>query len=304
MADETLADRITDGDPTDGVMDEPLPARTTDCNCGPSVGDGASQYPFVYALGRIDFRFPNLGLEREFLQANRDVKTKGLSDPQARYAVLSEGNNRYLARQLCWVMSISRIETYILQPADGTDLDLFIEAMRPPKDANDEPIDQVVGVRGPNAPATVCNGLMLPVVRVDQLYSYTRRALIDSIPKPEGKAANNFDQVARDLFERRILQMADNAGVADEHRAINYLAVRYPQIYAATVQQAGEGRSLVAIDPHPSRMSGARRLVNVIFEYGDRAGTSGIYPVKLRARVDVTDEFPFLDMPLSPYFDR
>lgn len=33
----------------------------------------------------------------------------------------------------------------------------------------------------------------------------------------------------------RIVQIADNAGATDEHRALNYLVVRYPRIYEKAV---------------------------------------------------------------------
>ena len=33
------------------------------------------------------------------------------------------------------------------------------------------------------------------------------------------------------------MQMTDNAGATDEHRALNYLAMRYPAIYAKAAEQ-------------------------------------------------------------------
>jgi hypothetical protein len=35
----------------------------------------------------------------------------------------------------------------------------------------------------------------------------------------------------------RIIQMAGNAGATDEHRALNYMAVRCPVIYSTTAEQ-------------------------------------------------------------------
>ena len=54
---------------------------------------------------------------------------------------------------------------------------------------------------------------------------------LQAIPRPEQIAAEQFAPAAEELF-MRIMQMADNAGATDEHRALNYLAVRYPAIYA------------------------------------------------------------------------
>lgn len=63
---------------------------------------------------------------------------------------------------------------------------------------------------------------------VDQIYSFDRDALIKAIPKPKA-SGEKFAPAAEELFDR-IMQMADNAGATDEHRALNYLAVRYQAI--------------------------------------------------------------------------
>ncbi len=57
-------------------------------------------------------------------------RRQGLTDRQALQKVLSQRQNRYLARQLCWVMTIEGLETYILVPRDPADLDLLVEALR------------------------------------------------------------------------------------------------------------------------------------------------------------------------------
>ena len=62
----------------------------------------ASMSAFIYAIGRIEARFPNLAAEKEFAQATARADTAGKTDQQAFHAVLSKRENRYLARQLCW----------------------------------------------------------------------------------------------------------------------------------------------------------------------------------------------------------
>ena len=60
------------------------------------------------------------------------------------------------------------IETYLLQPRDPMDLDLLINAIEP----QSAPwISTVIGVQGPVAPPDYCNGLMLPIVVFDQIYT-------------------------------------------------------------------------------------------------------------------------------------
>jgi hypothetical protein len=55
-----------------------------------------------------------------------------------------------------------------------------VGAIRPVPSPND--IDVVVGLRGPIAPPELCNGLMVPIVAFDQIYSFNRDALIRNIP--------------------------------------------------------------------------------------------------------------------------
>jgi hypothetical protein len=46
---------------------------------------------------------------------------------------------------------------------------------------------------------------------------------------------------AEELFDR-IMQMTDNAGATDGHRALNYLAMRYQAIYANAADAFGRKR--------------------------------------------------------------
>jgi len=252
----------------------------------------------VYAIGQVEARFPNLGMEKEFAQATGRTETAGKTDQQAFHSILSRRENRYLARQLCWVLTIQRLETYLLTPCDPADIDLLVEAIRPIPSADD--IDVVIGRRGPVAPPEKCNGLLVPIVSFDQIYSFDRAALLKAIPKPEKTTAAQFGAAAEDLFSR-IMQLTDNAGATDEHRALNYLAMRYPAIYAKASEEFQQGSSLNAVEVRPSPLSGTRNLVEVVFAYTSRTTD---FTEKFCVRVDVTEEFPFLVTKLSPYFDR
>jgi hypothetical protein len=145
----------------------------------------------------------------------------------------------------------------------------------------------------------MCNGLMVPIVAFDQIYSFDRESLIKAIPR-EKISETEFEAVAAELLDR-IMQMADNAGATDEHRALNYLAVRYHAIYAHTAAAFTRNLSLTAVEVHPSRLSGVRKVVDVIFLYTHR--TNDVVE-KFFVRVDVTEMFPFLVTKLSPYYDR
>lgn len=253
---------------------------------------------YVYALGRIEARFPRLSVEKEFAQATGRTETTGKTDQQTFHAVLSERENRYLVRQMCWVLTIQGLETYLLQPRVPDDFDLLVEAIRPAPNPND--IDVVIGMRGPIAPPDLCNGLMIPIVVFDQIYSFDRNALIKAIPKPEKITDKQFGPAAEELFNR-IMQLTDNAGATDEHRTLNYLAMRYPAIYATAANEFGRDFSLTAVEARPSALSNTRNIVEVIFSYTNR---NTDFTEKFFVRVDVTEEFPFLVTKMSPYYNR
>lgn len=274
-------------------------AKPPAASCPSCAGGMATAPPsYIYAIGRIEARFPRPSVEKEFAQATGRADTKGKTDQEAFHAVLSHKEHRYLVRHLCWVLTVQGLETYILQPRDPADFDLLVEAIRPAPSPLD--LDVVVGMKGPMAPPDLCNGLMVPVVAFDQIYSFTREALIKSIPKPEKVAAEKFTATAGELFDR-IMQMTDNAGATDEHRTLNYLAMRYPAIYATATECYGRDCSLSAVHVQPSALSGTRKIVKAIFSFRHRQ-TDVVE--KYFVRVDVTEEFPYLVTKMSPYYDR
>jgi hypothetical protein len=280
--------------PSSGAAPQPSAASCPTCE----GARGSQPRSFVYALGRIEPRFPSPGVEKEFAQATGRAQTKGKTDREALQEVLSARENRYLARQLCWVLTLQGLETYLLIPRDPLDFDLLVEAVRPTPRPTD--LDVVIGMRGPIAPPEMCNGLMVPIVGFDQIYSFDRDALIKSIPRPEKVGAKEFQPAAEELFDR-IMQVTDNAGATDENRALNYLVVRYPAIYAKVAEQFAVNASLSAVDVRFSPLSSSRKIVDVIFCFTNR---NTDVTEKFFVRVDVTEEFPFLVTKMSPYYDR
>jgi hypothetical protein len=257
-----------------------------------------AQPDYVYALGRIEPRFPSLAIEKEFAQARAQVKTSGMTDRQALEEVLSQRENRYLARQLCYLLTIEGLETYILRPGDSSDVDLLIEAIRPAPDPGD--LDVVIGRRGPLAPPDLCNGMQIPAVVFEQIYSFDRDSLVKNIPRPEGVKAKDFEPAATELFDT-IIQLADNAGGTDEHRALNYLAVRDPSIYARAAEEQARDSSISEVKVQSSALAGARNIVEVVFAFTNRKTD---FTERFFLRVDVSEMYPFLVTKLSPYYAR
>jgi hypothetical protein len=217
---------------------------------------------YVYALGTVEVRCPNLSVEKELAQATGRAETATLTDRQALQKVLSQRHNRYLARQLCWVLTIESVETYLLHPRDPADFELLVEAVRPFPAPTD--LDVVIGRRGPIAPPEMCNGLMVPIVVFDQIYSFDGDSLIKSIPRPETIPEKDFKAAAEELFDR-VMQMTENAGAMDEHRAMNYVVGRYPAVYAKAAEEFARNSSLSDVYVRLSPLSGVRKIVELIF---------------------------------------
>ena len=278
------------------------------CACGTSPCSCTSkEKSYIYSLGRIEFRWPNLSLEKELLQAVGRADTKSLTDRQALSKVLSDPNNRYLARQICWTFTVSNIETYILQPRDTVDYDLLIKSLGQPISAlggtlaSQVFVDLIVGLKGPISTPDICNGLMVPIVMLDQIYSFDIESLMKTVPRPPKVEPKSFNSSIQEVFSR-ILQMTDNTGSMNEHRAVNYLAVRFAAIYERAAIMYAQNFSLTSISVQPSSVSSTqRKIVDVIFAFTSRTST---FIEKYFVRVDVTDEFPFLASPLSLYIDR
>jgi PatG C-terminal len=279
-----------------GALVAPDPPLYEDGGLDGLMGDPVTSY--VYAIGQVEPRFPSLAVEKEFAQVTGRADTAGLTNRQALHEVLSDRPNRYLVRQLCWVLTVEGLDTYILVPRDPADVELLVESLRPNPRPTD--VDVVVGVRAGMAPPETCNGLVVPIVVFEQIYSFDVDALVESIPRPDGADEEQFRAAAEELLWR-ILQMADNAGSLDEHRALNYLAVRYPGIYARVAEAFRDDSALTRVEVRLSRLSGVRKIVDVILTFVHRqTDVSEQYFV----RVDVSEIFPFLVTKLMPYFDR
>ena len=132
-----------------------------------------------------------------------------------------------------------------------------------------------------------------------QIYSFDVETFVKAMPRPETVPEAEFTPAAEEVLGR-IMQMTDNAGATDQHRALNYLATRYPAIYATTAEAHRRGSGLSAIEARPSRLDGIRRMLDVVFTFTHRQTD---VTDRYFTRVDVTEEFPFLVSKMAPYYD-
>lgn len=296
--DAVPASRTMESGPSGAVIPQGAAGSCPNCAAAKAGGAQPRLQPYVYVIGHIEPRFPLISVEKEAWQAiKREPGAAKDTDRQAMLKVLKDPANRYLVRQLCWVLSVHGIDTYILVPRDPADYQLLVDAYRAEPNPGD--LELVIGLRSQNAPPSMCNGLTVPIVMFDQIYPFDRKSLLNAIPQPKDPPSN-FIHAAEEMFDR-IMHQSDNAGAADADRALNYLAVRYGRIYETGAREFERNASFTSIDVLSSPLSGTRRIVDVVFAFTSR-DTDVV--TKHFVRVDVTDEFPFLVTKLSPYYDR
>jgi hypothetical protein len=267
----------------------------------------------VYAIGRLEPQFPSLDIEKEFAQAAAGGED-GLAEAALLRAVLTAPDNRYLARQMCWVFTAQGVEAFALWPREEADVGRLVELL-PGRDA--ETMLHVVIGRTVSAPGWIdnpCAESGLPIVVADQLFAFTLDEFVDQIVtdlaaadgggggEKGGVAAQDkavreqHTAVTREVFHW-LTRRSDNAGFTNEHRALNYLALRFPPAYRAAMQAYGGGKTLTAVHAHHSHARD-RGLVSVQFTFRDRR--SEIIE-RYECTVDVTG-FPFLVSGLQPTY--
>jgi cyclic patellamide precursor peptide PatG len=178
--------------------------------------------------------FPEASVEKELAQAIGRADTSGQTRPASFLQRAVQARESLLDPPVVLGAGDSATRNLPASGEDPADFDQLVQAIRPQPSLLD--IDVVIGVRGPIAPHDLCNGLMVPIVAFDQIYSFDRDSLIKAVPKPEKMTPKQFAPAAEELFPR-IMQMTDNAGATDEHRALNYLTMRYPAVYATAAEQ-------------------------------------------------------------------
>lgn len=274
--------------------------RSNGCSCEQSRKTGLDR-SFVYAIGRIHPVFPSRGLEREYQQivAGTEIK-EAATEAEVMHSVLSRAQYQYLTRKLWWTFSVEGIDTYVLAIRHQADLHVLIESLRAARRPRD--VDVLIGTRDGIASRHVGHAGHLPLVMVDHAYSFDTASLLHRLEssRPGSSSDKRHSLSAEELFDR-VVQLADNAGNSDEHRALNYLAVRYDGIYHKTADAYVRNMTLAGVEVRPSRLSGTRNIVDVILKFADRM-TLG--EERWFVRVDVTDQFPFVVTPLTQYFER
>jgi PatG C-terminal len=289
------------------------------CSCG---GAAAAPPVYVYAIGAINPVFPSLSVEKEFLQAMEPpippVDTRTIPVPLSDawyFQVLGKASNLYIAREMCWQFRRDATTSYLLIPRSQDELVGMVSASAPsPKDTVD--FDVVLGRVGPTAPQEMCNGLILPTIICDETFNFSSKQYMQDISAVlrQGTAISppvtTVDDKLLSVTFAAVMRMSDNMGDTNAFRAMNFLVVRYLDLYVLFYNMAinnfytkanpSETRYLItAIKTQPAPIQGSQTIIDVIFSFVGQT-TNTLF--RWSCRVDVSGEFPFLVFPLAPYY--
>lgn len=285
------------------------PASPPSRALGQASSQGASRPPvtgWVYAIGQLTPRFPDLGVEKEVAQAAGGAGNVGNDELRA---LLVQPENEYLIRQMCWVFTVGGIDVFMLACRDGAEAARLVDAL-PAADEAEHTLQVVVGASVTADPRDPCGSNSLPTVRVDQMLTFTIDEFIEALITAGGGAEDGKDnpreadepgarRAAKDLFAQ-LTRRSHNWGVAAEDRARNYVALRYSHLYRLAADARRGGKTLVAIDVRPFAKPAGREVVSVQLLF--RARRTDVAE-RYQCLVDVTDRFPFLAAPLTAVYD-
>ncbi|MEO8220525.1 MAG: hypothetical protein ABI563_07040 [Specibacter sp.] len=252
---------------------------------------------FVYAVGHLRARFPNLGAEKEYAQQT-DSDPDALIRTQEMKTTLLDETNRHLARQMQWIFTGPASEVCTVVTRESADLVNLVEALSD----DDQTVHALIGHVAVYVEPSASVQPNLPAVWVDQLFSFTVEEFVRSLPDPDRESkvedAEAWIRTSRQLFSW-LTQRSGNRGLSDQHRAMNYLALRYPPIYHLAFNQQHEGKALIGVEAHLTPNGGRREVaVRFIFRHAQTHVTE-----RYDCQVDTHDLFPFLTRSLMLSYD-
>lgn len=265
------------------------PAGTPCVNCGSQM---LPLEQYVYAIGRLDVRFPSLGIEREYQQRERALHDLPQQPRNARIVIVLE-KNPHLALRLNYVFLIGGSPVFALSPSWGALKEAFFKALSQSHEMDHYCV--MIGRVGAFTNPAAYGGLLLSLVFVDQLYTFSVSEWAEGLTKIAQPALESrkvetahFHAISQGIF-REVTTMPENMGISDGHRAINYLVVQHPGMFLAAAER--RGHVLDRIETRVIQAVSGRRHVAVILNFLDRG--TGV-PDRLYCTVDVTEEWPFV----------
>lgn len=260
-------------------------------------GGAAAPLGYVYVIGKIQWSFGAPDIEKEYLQLLPDPPPAGLTTEAQRVQYILQ-QNPFLAREMQWLFMINGQPAYRLIPRSQTELDAFVTSMVP----SDPTVIQYSVIVGTFDPS----GGDLPGVLVNRTFTFTLQELAASVTSAlTAQKVTNIPSTLQivNVFDQT-MQLANNTGDLDEHRALNYVSVNYPEVYVLPTTQGATSSNLVFTGVetrHSVNDAGGVTVIEVILKYQNQ--NTGV-PMRFFTSVDVTGQFPFIVQKFQPYFER
>jgi hypothetical protein len=245
-------------------------------------------------LCQINGAFPSLSAEKEFAQLLRQADFTGVTDRQTMHSVLAKPETRYLARRVCFLATPyngGAAPAYVVVPEDPQDLTLLVDTLNRP--ASSSEFDVLKGTIIGIAPPSMC-AQQLPVLAFRQLYSFSTKAFLAEIPRPDKTAKASFEAAADELFHRG-MQVASNA--TGPLRGLAYALLSYAGIYQLVAAKYSENSALVHLGVSQARDRPDRSDIHLGFVKRDTG-----FREDYCFAVNIGGPFEYLDEPLRPCF--
>jgi hypothetical protein len=237
--------------------------------------------PWVYVIGDVDPKYPSLAVEKEAIGAMARAKVSGLSNDAALQKVLEAPGNEYIVREMCFVLLVQEVETYILVPRSPLDYPMLVEAAK-------SELSAVIGSVGPIADPAVCNGLTLPYLIFDVVFNFDKPAFIADIPLPKGADEAKFRATANEIFGQIATLIPTGRGM---ERALAYLFMKDPNLYQVIWNAYNQNAQLTSIETKPAPVNSTQNLVDVMITTTDRS--TGVQNC-VYARVATAHRLPYV----------
>jgi len=269
---------------------------------------------YVNAIGRIDYAY-RPDVELEVLQARiAEGIPSDVTDREGLHRLLSgdlKNQYFYLASEVCWLLKIANMPSYILIPADPRFYDLFVASLAYPPGrpfdliTNQPVIDNIVGEKGPIGK---CNSLPLPLLKVDK----ARTILLEDVRKNVtyiadkafksgmGFTQDEYRDSVMSVVNKMIEIVSENEGASDGQRAIAALVFGSASLPTeVAIIQRKEGVILENVIASPTKMIGNSKIVTVVITF--KSKDVGYHISQYAIAVDVTNKFPFMVSPFKEY---
>ena len=242
-----------------------------------NLSTGSQSPDYIYAIGGVKPYFPSQDMEKQYDAAAEvvDIRTPGFADV-FNYSVSPTGQSQlsyrpflYLAEQAIWIFTINGVDTYRLNATTPTQLNALIKASG---DTSGSYI--LLGSLATGAhsePSDFSSGL--PIVSLAHLME-------------QSTTANGNES------ETIVPPLKSNIGKSSVERAVNYFLINYE-----TINADENGNTIVkkqtGMEFNMHSGDGNREIVEFILTCPDRS--------RFASSIDVTDQYPFVSSPMSPF---